>query len=231
MDKAEFDKFAEEYRATHAAHITASGEAPEYFAEYKIRDLAHEIRRARLDAARMLDFGAGVGNSVRHVAALLPGIALTCADVSRQSLEIARARHAGMAVDYVELDGTRLPFDDSSFDIVFSACVFHHIPPSEHGLWLRELRRVTGPGGMAMIYEHNPLNPLTSSIVDECPFDSDAVLIRAGRLHRRMSDAGWSNVRTEFRVFFPRALAFARPVERWLAWLPLGAQYYAVGRA
>jgi hypothetical protein len=36
MDEAEFDKFADEYYAKHAASISASGEGPEYFAEYKI---------------------------------------------------------------------------------------------------------------------------------------------------------------------------------------------------
>ena len=36
MDSAEFDKFAREYRSLHQANIGASGEAPEYFAEYKM---------------------------------------------------------------------------------------------------------------------------------------------------------------------------------------------------
>ena len=42
MDKAEFDKFADEYRSLHAANIAISGEGPNYFAEYKIKDLAAE---------------------------------------------------------------------------------------------------------------------------------------------------------------------------------------------
>ena len=40
LDEAEFDKFADEYRAIHAHNIRLSGEAPEFFAEYKVRDLA-----------------------------------------------------------------------------------------------------------------------------------------------------------------------------------------------
>jgi len=39
MNASEFDKFAEEYRSLHQANIAASGEAPEYFAEYKMKDL------------------------------------------------------------------------------------------------------------------------------------------------------------------------------------------------
>jgi hypothetical protein len=33
-----------------------------------------------------------------------------------------------------------------------------------------------------------------------------------------------------YRVFFPHALAALRPLERLLAWLPLGAQYYVCAR-
>ena len=40
MDDAEFDRFADDYRSLHAANIRASGETPEFFAEYKVRDVA-----------------------------------------------------------------------------------------------------------------------------------------------------------------------------------------------
>ena len=47
MDEAEFDKFADEYRGLHAANIRLSGEEPEYFAEYKVVDIAAELARDR----------------------------------------------------------------------------------------------------------------------------------------------------------------------------------------
>ena len=55
MDEVEFDKFADEYRDMHAANIKLSGEDPEYFAEYKIADIAAELERGacrRADGAR-----------------------------------------------------------------------------------------------------------------------------------------------------------------------------------
>ena len=69
MDEAEFDKFAAEYRNLHAANIRLSGEAPEYFVEYKIRDIAAEMARAnRAQAARTLhpeaDFAVGIEGGV-----------------------------------------------------------------------------------------------------------------------------------------------------------------------
>jgi hypothetical protein len=44
MDVAEFDQFADEYYRTHAANISASGETPDYFAEYKIKDIVTQLQ-------------------------------------------------------------------------------------------------------------------------------------------------------------------------------------------
>ena len=42
-----------------------------------------------------------------------------------------------------------------------------------------ELKRVLRAGGACVIFEHNPLNPLTVQAVNTCPFDENAVLIKA----------------------------------------------------
>ena len=39
MDKAEFDRFADAYYDQHRENVAVTGESPEYFAEYKIRQL------------------------------------------------------------------------------------------------------------------------------------------------------------------------------------------------
>ena len=39
MDSAEFDCFADEYRSLHLENVAVTGEAPEYFAEYKVKAL------------------------------------------------------------------------------------------------------------------------------------------------------------------------------------------------
>lgn len=230
MDRSEFDKFAQEYTQLHAANISASGEGPEYFADYKIRDLARLARSfdSLGQLERVLDFGAGIGSSVEYFERYFPGVSLTCVDVSLDSLKIGCQRFAD--VGFVAFDGRRLPFADGSFDCVFSACVFHHIPPALHVPLFAELRRVLRPGGLVTIFEHNPLNPLTVRAVNSCPFDENAILLRAGTLKSRLVDAGFAGPAIGYRVFFPRALRWLRPLEKWLKWLPLGAQYYAYDR-
>ena len=153
---------------------------------------------------------------------------MTCVDVSVASLRIAARRFPSEA-DFVAFDGGRLPFADGVFDCVFSACVFHHIESTLHVGLLAELRRVLRPGGLVMIFEHNPLNPLTVHAVNTCPFDENATLIRAGLFRRRLISAGFTGAAARFRIFFPHALRVLRPLERRLKWLPLGAQYYVFG--
>ena len=231
MNPSEFDKFAEEYRSLHQVHTAASGEAPEYFAEYKMKDLRRLLSSDSWDVegGRFLDFGGGVGTSVPYFGKHFPGAHLTCVDVSVKSLEIGVKRF-GSATSFVAFDGSTLPFAEATFDCAFAACVFHHIPPEAHQRLLGELWRVLKPGRQVMVYEHNPLNPLTVRTVNACPFDENAVLIRAGTLRSRLESSGFRESQIKYRVFFPRRLRWLRSTEEKLAWLPMGAQYYVCGR-
>ena len=222
MERTEFDRFADEYAQQHARNIRVSGETPEYFARYKVQDVAR-LCAARMPA-RILDFGAGVGASVPHWRAAFPHSSLTCADVSSRSLAIASERFA-QAAEYRVFDGVTLPFAAGSFDIVFAACVFHHIDAARQVPLLRELRRVLAEDGRLFMFEHNPLNPLTRHAVNTCPFDENALLISARTLRARVQEAGFARPRVAYRVFFPGVLSRLRAAERWLERLPLGAQY------
>jgi SAM-dependent methyltransferase len=220
---AEFDAMADDYYAQHKANIAITGEEPEYFSEYKIADLSRFVRESDAPAARIFDFGSGIGNSLPYFRKHLGQAALSCGDVSARSIDIARKRFPGNE-DFILIDDA-IPLASGSQDIVFSACVFHHIPHELHDHWLRELLRLTRPGGLLAIYEHNPLNPLTVRAVNTCPLDVNARLIHASTLRRRAAAAGWSGARIDYRLFFPAFMKVLRPTEPFLSWLPLGAQY------
>ena len=228
LPRAEFDLLADEYEQQHRSNVAISGEEPAFFAEYKVADLADFVRKGRLASGRILDFGCGIGNSVPFFRKHFPDSRLCGADVSPRSIEIARSRFPGSET-YLQIDDS-LEAEDDSFDIVFSACVFHHIPHADHRRWLVELLRVTRPTGLLAIYEHNPLNPLTVRAVNTCPLDVNAELITAATMRRRAADAGWGAARRDYRLFFPSALRALRDLEPHLGWLPLGAQYRLIGR-
>ncbi|MGO4704949.1 class I SAM-dependent methyltransferase [Microvirga sp. 2MCAF38] len=224
MNQSEFDQFADEYYEQHKTNIAITGESPEFFAEYKIRELKNIAHARGISVERIFDFGSGIGNSVPHFRSHFSEGEVTCADVSTRSLELSRKRFPGPE-KYLEIPSDRIPAAENSFDATFSACVFHHIPHEEHVGWLRELHRITRKGGLITIFEHNTLNPLTVRAVNTCPFDINAKLIHASHFSRRLRDAGWSDVQVRYHIFFPSPLAKLRPLEQYLAWLPLGAQY------
>lgn len=193
-----------------------------YFACYKVKDAAQAVTRLGLEPnLRILDIGAGVGASVPHFNVNFDSSRPICVDVSRRSLELGVAQHHNTA-DFVCFDGTRLPFVDDSFDLAFAACVFHHIPRTQHANLLSGLSRVVRGAGALMVFEHNPLNPVTRKVARDWIFDENAVLLRAVDLQSAMAGAG---LRCELacRLFFPTCMRWLRPLERWLEWLPLGA--------
>jgi SAM-dependent methyltransferase len=224
MKEAEFDRFADEYERQHRRNIAVTGESPEFFSEYKIRQLATFVPNLLAAPTSILDFGSGIGNSIPFFRKHFPNALLTCADASSRSIELSRKRFPGQE-RFVLVEGDEIPLDTNSFDVVFSACVFHHIAQEEHRHWLAQMLRVARPGGLLVIFEHNPFNPLTVRAVNTCPFDQNAKLIPASALIRSIKHSGWVRSELCYHLFFPRALALLRPIEKHLSWCPLGAQY------
>jgi SAM-dependent methyltransferase len=226
--KAEFDLLADEYQVQHKKNVAITGESPEYFSEYKISDLAELLHRLKLPTTKVLDFGSGIGNSLPYFRKYFSNSEICCADVSARSIEIARTRFPGQE-KYVLID-KGIPLPTASQDLIFSACVFHHIPDEEHLQWLTELHRITKPGGVLVIYEHNPLNPLTVRAVNTCPLDVNSHLIRGGTMSKRAFACGWEDGQVDYKLFFPAILAALRPLEVYLEWFCLGAQYRIMAR-
>ena len=232
MDKPPFDQYAGKYTELHRASIHASGEEPAFFAAYKADYMAARLgTKACRTPLSLLDFGCGIGNSIRHLRHAFPNAQLHGADPSGESIQLAIESHAQEAT-FRTIDDAALPYPDDSFDIVQAACVFHHICPDERGAWMREIRRVLKPGGSVFVFEHNVLNPLTVKVVGDCPFDEGAILLPRRELVQLAQAADLRDVRARYIVFFPRQLALLRPLEPRLGWIPFGAQYvvHAVAR-
>ena len=223
-----FDRHAEEYDATVQRAIGASGESVRFFAELKVRLMARALGPERPGA--ILDFGSGIGNATRALADSFPAAEITGFDVSRESLEVARRITGAPNVRYASAGEDRLPFDDARFDAAFTSCVFHHIEPARRHGWASELLRVLRPGAPLFLFEHNPLNPFTVRVVRSIPFDEGVALLRGGEATRLLRSVGFATSRPWYYFFFPAALRVLRPLERWLERVPVGAQYFVIGR-
>ena len=192
MVEAEFDAVASEYEAQHARSIRLSGEGVGYFARYKIEDLRKITDRRKLDVHRIMDFGAGIGNSLKPLHTLFPEAYITCLDVSTRSLDLCSDELSERVGFCSYDDGEHIPDELSGYDLIFTSCVFHHIPAELHISLLSQICKRLAPDGIFVLFEHNPWNPLTVHAVNNCPFDEKAVLISATEIRRRMLAAGFA---------------------------------------
>ena len=221
-EKAEFDAFAGDYNRALRESLRASGETPDYFAEYKAQYLARRISVG--PDSKVLDFGCGVGNLVGALRRLAPGVRVDGYDPSPASLEHIPAEVKGpgrFASDLADFEG--------GYDAVVLAGVLHHIQPEKRAGVIAGASSKLRAGGSLVVFEHNPLNPLTRRAVDACPFDEGAVLLRAPETVNLLTGTGLISVRRDYIVFFPSAFRALRPLEPALGWCPLGAQYAVTG--
>ena len=108
------------------------------------RVLERAIERLGLPKqARILDAGCGSG---RNMVELSRHGTVTGVELSETSVELARERDAGEVLAGSVMD---MPFDDSSFDLTVSLDVIEHLEDDVSAL--RELRRVTAPGGALLV--------------------------------------------------------------------------------
>jgi SAM-dependent methyltransferase len=217
-----------DYVAEVNRSIAFSGAEQDFFTTGKARRVLDLLRRLGETPAEMslLDIGCGVGLIHRHLASSLRTI--TGVDVAGEALAAARANNPSVRYDHY--DGGRLPCADHAFDVAIAICVMHHVPPDQWRNFVAEARRALRPGGVLMIFEHNPWNPLTRWAVARCAFDFDAVLLNAPKTTALLRQNGFERVEREFMFFTPFSTAPAQWVEQRLGWCPAGAQYVAYGR-
>jgi demethylmenaquinone methyltransferase/2-methoxy-6-polyprenyl-1,4-benzoquinol methylase len=116
--------------------------------------------------ARVLDLATGTADLAILTARTHPDATVTGLDPSRNMLAVGRDKLAakGLAdrVTLVEGDAERLPFEDASFDGITMAFGIRNVP--DRPAALREMARVTRPGGRVAILElADPKGGLLSS--------------------------------------------------------------------
>jgi len=98
---------------------------------------------------QLLEIGAGIGTDLSQFAR--NGAVVTDLDLSAGHMAHAKENFAlrGLQAHFVHHDAERLPFDNNTFDVVYSNGVLHHTPNTRSVVG--EIKRVLKPGGKAII--------------------------------------------------------------------------------
>lgn len=226
---AEFDKYRQNYREKVEESFPMTLKGHDFYTQAKANHLLSIIDEEMSQPAsemHILDVGCGVGSTDACLVGMVGK--LHGVDMSEESLRVAKKNNP--SVDYRQTNGSDIPYNDSTFELAFAINVMHHVPPLEWPDFIEEMMRVIKPGGLVVVFEHNPFNPLTRLVVNQCEFDEDAVLLKKRTTFELMQDAGLKIIRGDYILFIPSEAKWVKVIEHKLRWLPLGAQYCAVAR-
>lgn len=217
--KVDFDDYTDNYNTLLRESTGFFTENEAYFARYKVDILRREVPTT---TKRLLEYGCGIGRNIPFLRAAFPNALISGSDISAASLEIARKENPGVEffVEQADIDIAE------PYEVIFIAGVFHHIPPRERAAVMKTLHQRLAPGGTIVIFEHNPFNPVTRRIVNDCPYDKDAVLLKSSELKSLLAGAGLTVRCVAYCLFVPPILSLLLPLEAKLGWLPLGGQYW-----
>lgn len=107
------------------------------------------------DGDTVLDIGCGNGRLVTVFEDV--DLHYTGVDFSKELIAIAQ-ENKGAQGTFIHANALALPFEDNSFNTVFSFAVLHHIPSQENrAQFVAEAHRVLKPGGVCILTVWNTL--------------------------------------------------------------------------
>ncbi len=230
MADSDFDQYASNYEMALQQGLRVSGESSDYFALGRVRWL-----RKRLDAIRgnslsfesAMDFGCGTGNSVEFLFSELQVNRVIGIDTSEQSLALARIRYSSTNTEFVTAERYA---PNNAIDLAYCNGVFHHIPVGMRLQAVEYIHQCLKPGGWFAFWENNPWNPGTRIVMSRIPFDRDAITLTIPEAKSLLKRAGFAIQKIDTCFYFPNALRWFRPMEPYLSWIPLGAQYLVLAQ-
>lgn len=221
-----FDSFSKNYNEELNGTLRLTGYDTGTLTKAKLIKLQELFPALAQNHFNLLDFGCGIGNLYESVKQFFPNSSYTGVDESGESIIKAQSRFSNNSI-FHNLNSEN--WKNTQYDLIFSAGVFHHIPHDEHQSILEELSGLLKPNGKLAIWEHNPFNPVTKKIVNDCIFDQDAVLINPYRMKKKFTAIPLSSIRVTYTSFFPKPLSYLNALDPYLGWLPLGGQFVISG--
>ncbi|RPI20816.1 MAG: class I SAM-dependent methyltransferase [Acidobacteria bacterium] len=110
---------------------------------------AIQLSRGLPNTRRVLDWGCGCGRVSSPFSVFFPDVELFGSDIAENCVDWCRIHlHSSRFVKSALFPP--LPFADSSFDVVLASSVMTHLKRTVQLVWLQEMNRVLGPGGLLL---------------------------------------------------------------------------------
>lgn len=241
MDKnktTEFDNYAKDYEYGFDNPIKKLlGSKPDDFFNTKINWLNNFIKKVPYlenKKIEILDFGCGTGLFLKQLKNLNLNANLSGVEISVKMLEAAKKNLGPDFYNRLYL----LPDDlqkitHQKYDLIILSSVLHHIDVNQRTKTFYNLSELLNPKGFLIIFEHNPLNPITKLVVKNTKIDKNAILLKPQEIVEYFTKTGqFDFFKLEYIMFFPPRLntKITTTLEKKLARIPFGAQYVIVGR-
>jgi SAM-dependent methyltransferase len=129
--------------------------------------IEQKITPLKQDGRTLSVLDAGCGTGAISLAVAVYGNKVTGIDLAENMVAHARqnAREAGVDATFIQGDGSHLPFDDGTFDVVVNRNVLWGLVEPESAL--AEWHRVLKPGGMLVYFDSAWYAYLTDEDLDE----------------------------------------------------------------
>lgn len=218
-NRVDFDNYIENYNQLLNDNTKLFSSNEEYFARYKVDVIR---RRTRTSVRRLLEYGCGIGRNITFLQQAFPDALIMGSDISTASLEFARNKNPH--VQFIHEKET--PPSIGGFDLILVAGVYHHVPITQRQQITKILFTRLAPGGLLFVFEHNPYNPVTRHIVNTCPYDRDAILLRPSEMKQYLQKSGFYVEHSSYCLFVPPRFSRLTFLEKKMGWLPLGGQFW-----
>jgi SAM-dependent methyltransferase len=103
------------------------------------------------DFPRILDFGCGCGRTTRALKTLLPACEVHGTDIDAEAIAWLEKHYGRFGEFRLAPHDPPTTYATGSFDLVIGISVFTHLPEDMQFAWLRELARITRPGGYLIL--------------------------------------------------------------------------------
>ena len=219
--KVEFDNISSNYYKILNKGLSISGENASYFAKKRVTHTANLLSSDEQKPQRIMDYGCGIGGSIKHLIDAFNPTNILAVDSSQKSLQLLDKNYSSKKIELLQVPKKAKEL----CDLCFCNGVFHHIPLEKRDEAVSYIFKSLHSGGKLFFWENNPWNPATHWVMNRISFDRDANKIFPHQARELLKKGGLKVKLTHYFFIFPNSLRILRPLEKLLVSIPIGCQY------